>query len=180
MNVEYGTACATSASGVHNLGGGVRGVCKSGVRISPLPARRRRGRRRLRSWRTSSGTCATVHASSPPSSLVPPFCRAFERRHTWPNVHLTPARRAPADRRLTSRCHLRAERLRERRALRCPAWHVAARNRGRRGRCVSPSRCCPRASLPAGVRPRRARRGFCPRRPRRRPLVPSTGNLPSP
>ena len=34
-NVEYGTACATSASGVHNLGGGVR---KSGVRIPLLPA----------------------------------------------------------------------------------------------------------------------------------------------
>ena len=37
MYVEYGTACATSASGVYNSGGGVRGVRKSGVRISPLP-----------------------------------------------------------------------------------------------------------------------------------------------
>ena len=33
MYVEYDMACATSASGAHNLGGGVR---KSGVRISPL------------------------------------------------------------------------------------------------------------------------------------------------
>ena len=47
MYVEYGMACATSASGVYNLGDGVRGVRKSGVRksgvrksgvrISPLP-----------------------------------------------------------------------------------------------------------------------------------------------
>ena len=37
MYVEYGTACAISASGVHNLGGGVGGVRKSGVCISPLP-----------------------------------------------------------------------------------------------------------------------------------------------
>ena len=37
MYVEYGTACATSASGVRNLGGGVRGVRKSGVLVSPLP-----------------------------------------------------------------------------------------------------------------------------------------------
>ena len=32
MYVEYGTVCAISARGAHNLGGGVRGV-----RISPLP-----------------------------------------------------------------------------------------------------------------------------------------------
>ena len=44
MNVEYGSACATSASGAHNLGCGVRGVRKSGVRISPLPPRRDRFR----------------------------------------------------------------------------------------------------------------------------------------
>ena len=31
MYVEYGTACATSASGVHHLGGGVRSVRKSGA-----------------------------------------------------------------------------------------------------------------------------------------------------
>ena len=47
MYVEYRTVCATSASGAHNLGDGVRGVRKSGVRksgvrksgvrISPLP-----------------------------------------------------------------------------------------------------------------------------------------------
>ena len=36
MYVEYGMACATSASGMYNLGGGVRGVRKS-VHISPLP-----------------------------------------------------------------------------------------------------------------------------------------------
>ena len=41
MYVEYGTVCATSASGAHNLGGGVRGVRKSGVHISPLPSPRR-------------------------------------------------------------------------------------------------------------------------------------------
>ena len=38
MHVEDGTACATSASGVYHLGGSVRGVRKSGVRISPLSA----------------------------------------------------------------------------------------------------------------------------------------------
>ena len=66
MYVEYSTVCATSASGAHNLGGGVRGVRKSRVRISPLPyldaksmARgaghsgrsRERGPQRQRSWR---------------------------------------------------------------------------------------------------------------------------------
>ena len=35
--VEYSMACATSASGVYNLDGGVRDVRKSGMRISPLP-----------------------------------------------------------------------------------------------------------------------------------------------
>ena len=50
MHVEYGTACATSESGVCNLGGWVRGVRKIGVRISPLPAAGRppaAGRRRI-------------------------------------------------------------------------------------------------------------------------------------
>ena len=58
MYVEYGTACATSASGVYNLGGSVRGVHKSGVRISPLPGRngpRSRGGRRSRSTGRDGG-----------------------------------------------------------------------------------------------------------------------------
>ena len=69
MYVEYGTACATSASGVHNLGGGVRGVRKSSVRISPLPdaggdaavdeaAGRRRGRLRGQDPREGSQDAA--------------------------------------------------------------------------------------------------------------------------
>ena len=39
MYIGYGTACATSANEVRNLGGGVRGVRKSSVRVSTLPPR---------------------------------------------------------------------------------------------------------------------------------------------
>ena len=44
VGVSSWQRCATSASGAHNLGGGVRsarGVRKSGMRISPLPTPRK-------------------------------------------------------------------------------------------------------------------------------------------
>ena len=55
MYVEYGTVCATSASGAHNLGGCVRGVRKSCVRISPLPDRGRQAHRAPASLRLLPG-----------------------------------------------------------------------------------------------------------------------------
>ena len=91
MNVEYGTACATSASGVHNLGGGVRGVRKSGVRVSPL----------AREWgarpeRTERMLPDVAGGRRTPSERMPPEGRGRSgdgvrgrlrwRRRPWPPV----------------------------------------------------------------------------------------------
>ena len=90
MYAEYGTACATSASGVYNLGGGVR---KSGVRISPLPPVAAPLPRLLRRRSACRGPPAAVTPAAQ-APAAPPPCGSFLllRRDAPPQLD-APARR---------------------------------------------------------------------------------------